>query len=516
MKVKHFFSALLCVALLLTPFAATAMAVNNPQDRLVQTDSSVSSTTVPDKMPEGGTSLQSSVEEANQYANNSGYGWWIMLAAGVCIAAALAIFRKKIFKRIPRFLSIFIIAVLAIAVILPAAVLAFSQTADTVIGSDKVITVSFETNGGSEIPATQVPSGERLTELPTPMKTDYSFTGWHTDAELSAPFYSDAHITNDTTLYASYTPTQANALAYEDPGKYAEDCDSNYTFSIVSPVELTNENLPDYVLITVYIGQLPDLNVTGSGGIYTISPSSPYTAGGHYRFELMDEGLSFNGESAAVRCLDFRIYKDETSVVELSDDIIYVLWADVNTLGESAYYVPTSLGVEAGDTVCFWNGELGEDTRFFNILLAAAPKKVDGGYMSLLTTQESQIIDVVDKLDVHFNNDVLTSENVQGIDTGQLAYNAKNSEGTRQMTTLLANAISQSPSFINLVSETFGGDAGIEAQSSAQTGEGDVLLDGEPFVPITEDGESKNYVPVDLITQSLDENLTVTAYADFI
>ena len=218
MKVKHFFSALLCVALLLTPFAATAMAVNNPQDRFVQTDSSVSSTTVPDKISEGGTSLQSSVEEANQYANNSSVGWWIMLAAGVCIAAALAIFRKKIFKRIPRFLSTIIIAVLAIAVILPAAALAFPQAADTIIGSDKAITVSFDTNGGSEIPATEVPLGEKLTELPTPIKTDYSFTGWHTNAELSIPFYSDALITNDTTLYASYKPTQANALVYEDPG----------------------------------------------------------------------------------------------------------------------------------------------------------------------------------------------------------------------------------------------------------------------------------------------------------
>ena len=513
MRAKCFFYALLCVALLLTPFAKTVMAVNDTKDELSQPKTEVSA--VSDNLSTADNTPENSAEvipAADQSSNNSNVVWWIMLAAVLCIAVALVIFRKKIFKRLPRFLSIIIIVVLATAVILPAAALAFPQAADTVFGSDTAITVSFETNGGSDVPAVEIPSGEKLTELPTPMKTDYSFTGWYTDAELSVPFYSDALITNDTTLYAAYVPTQTNATIYEDPGKYVEACDPSYTFSIVSPVELTNKNLSDHVLITAYISQLPDLNVTGSGGIYTISPSSPYTAGGHYRFELMDEGLSFSGESAAVRCLDFRIYKDTTSVVELSDDIIYVLWADVDTLGENAYYVPTSLGVEAGDTVCFWNGELGEDTRFFNILLAAAPKKVDGVAVSLLTTQESQITDVVDKLDVHFSNDVLTSENVQGIDTDQLAYDAKNSEGTRQMTTLLANAISQSPSFINLVSETLGDDASVEAQSSAQTGEGGVLLDGEPFVPITEDEESKNYVPVDLITQSLDENLTVTAY----
>ena len=367
---------LLCVALLLTPFAATVMAQGLQVD-LAQSISGEQAA-VAQGMPAADNTAQSAAEAASaagQSANNSGMIWWIMLAAAVCIAAMLIIFRKKIFKRLPRFLSVIIIVVLAIAVLLPAAALAFPQAADTVFGTNDVNTVSFETNGGTEVAAVEVPSGGRLTEIPTPMKTDYSFTGWYNDADLTAPFYSDASITSDTTLYASYAPTEANARIYEDPDKYVEDCDPNYTFSIVSLVELTADNLSDFVLTTTYLGELPKLNVSGSGGVYTVSPAAPYPAGGHFRFELLDGALSFGDESAAVRTLDFRIHKDETNIAELNDDIKYVLWSDVVTLGEDAYYVPASMDIKKGDTVCFWNGEIDEDTRFFKVLLAAAPKK---------------------------------------------------------------------------------------------------------------------------------------------
>ena len=276
MGAKHFLSALLCVALLLTPFATTVLAADGSQGGLTQSESAVSVEAVSGNASAEGATTQSA---AGQSADHSGIGWWIMLAAVVCIAAVLLIFRKKIFKKLPRFFSIIIIVVLAIALILPAAALAFPQAADTVFGSGEMCTVSFETNGGSDAAAVEVASGEKLTELPTPMKTDYSFTGWYTDAELSTPFYSDASITSNTTLFASYTPTEANATIYEDPDKYVEDCDPNYTFSIVSPVELTAENLSAYVVITVYIGQLPELNVPKAEAYIPFLPQRPIRQG---------------------------------------------------------------------------------------------------------------------------------------------------------------------------------------------------------------------------------------------
>ena len=139
----------------------------------------------------------------------------------------------------------------------------------------------------------------------------------------------------------------------------------------------------------------------------------------------MDDTLSFEGESSAVRCLDFRIYKDETNVAKLNDDIIYVLWSDVVTLGEDAYYVPASLGIKADDTVCIWDGDINENTRFFKVLLAAAPKKVDGKSMSLLTTEESLYSDVLDELDIYTEGDVQIIEYLSGADLDNLALNAK-------------------------------------------------------------------------------------------
>ena len=481
MKIKQLLYMLLIIVLLLSPFAATALAAGEAD----------------------------SASAAGGSTPGSGLWWWIMLGAVVCIAALLIIFRKRIFKRIPKALTVIVIIVLALAAILPATALIFPDSVDT--GRSDINMVSFETNGGSDIPAVQIKAGEKLTELPTPMKAESSFTGWYSDEDLSAPFYSDAPITSDITLFASYTPTQTNLKQYDDPGKYIEDCDQSFSFSIVSPDELTAQNLSGYVLATAYLGELPELNVSGSGGVYTVSPVTPYTEGGHYRFELLGEALSFEEESDAVRTLDFHIYKDAVEVVELENDIQYVLWSDIDILGDNTYYVPASLGIAAGDTVCFWNGELGEETQFFNILLAAAPETSGGSLKSLLTVEESQPADVLDELDVHFKDELLISEQINDADLNRLALSAKYSEGTRQMTSILASAVTQSPTFKKLMNDSGSGGTA-PSLSTAKPGSSDVILDGEPFVPIEENEETKNYFPIDMLTENFIDDLTVTAY----
>jgi len=309
-------------------------------------------------------------------------------------------------------------------------------------------TVTFDTNGGSGISSAKVPKGGTLAEVPTPVRQDFAFAGWYLDEALTEPFYSDAPIQESITLYASYTERDPNLKQYGDRTKYLEDCESGFTFSILSPFTLTAANLSAYVEIEAFSGELPAFEVTAAGGVYTVSPVSPYPAGGHYRFTLLDNSLSFNGEDAGIRALVIRIHKDEVRIVELKDSIIYVLWQDVTTLGEGAYSVPSALyTIVAGDKICLWDGAINDLTQFCNVLLATqTPGENPGEEVTVFYTQESSVSDILEQVNVYFKQNVPASEYINDMDTAKIARQVKNSEGTRQITEILAMALSLSPS----------------------------------------------------------------------
>lgn len=316
------------------------------------------------------------------------------------------------------------------------------------LGLDNRLTVSFETQGGSEISPVKVPKGGTLAEVPTPVKQDYAFTGWYLDQALTESFYSDAPIENSITLYASYAERDPNLENYGDRTKYLEDCAPDFTFAIVSPFVLTTANLSAYVQIEAFSGELPAFKVTHTGGAYTISSASPYPAGGHYRFTLLDSALRFDGEDDGIRALVIRIHKDEVRVVELKDGIVYVLWQDVTKLGDGAYSVPSSLyTVGTGDKVCFWDGTINDSTLYCNILLASPiAGEGTGDGITVLYTENSGLEDILKEVNVYFKQDVPVSEYINGTDTAKIAQKVKNSKGTLQITEILAKALSLSPS----------------------------------------------------------------------
>ncbi len=313
---------------------------------------------------------------------------------------------------------------------------------------DNRITVSFETQGGSEIRPVKIEKGGTLSVVPTPVKYNYAFTGWFTDKALTVNFYADSAINSNMTLYASYIEKDNELKQYEEPTKYIEDCDPNISFSFVSSVGLTGGNLSDYIEFSAYVGEIPAFNISGNRGVYTLTPVVPYTAGGHYKFVIKSSLITFSGESDAVREFSFRIHKDEVRTVELQDGIIYVLWSDVTTLGEGAYSVSSALyTVVTGDTVCFWDGAMNESTQFCEIVLATqlAGDGVNGA-ITVLYTQESAVEDVFDDVDISFKESVPFSEYIDSVDTNKIAEDVKNSEGTRQITEILARALNLSPS----------------------------------------------------------------------
>jgi uncharacterized repeat protein (TIGR02543 family) len=354
--------------------------------------------------------------------------------------------------------------------------------------SKKTVSVTFQTNGGSAVQSATVPIGGRLQNVPTPVKDNYAFTGWYTDKALTKEFYSDSPIKRDTTLYAAYKARDNNLKQYEDPEKYFEDCDPNISFSFVSPIPLTASNLSDYVELTSYAGDIPALNVSAIGGVYTVTPAAPYTAGGHYQLALKNDKLAFSGQSGKIRRISFRIHAEEVENVKLKDSIIYVLWSDVDRVSDGVYSVPSdTYRISTGDVVCFWDGKFDSSTLMCSVKLAAQIQG-DGqnGPSTLLYTEDSSPSDVLDQVDVFTTQDIPVSKFLKNADTDKIAQAAKNSAGTQKLTKILAETLSKSPSVKAL------------AASEGSTAQG--------FLPVQENDDAYG-----ISVENLVQGLSVTA-----
>ena len=72
-------------------------------------------------------------------------------------------------------------------------------------------TVTFESNGGSEVEAQIIAEGEKVTEPEDPTREGYIFSGWYTDKEFTNAYDFDTPVTVDIVLYAKWE---------EDTGDY--------------------------------------------------------------------------------------------------------------------------------------------------------------------------------------------------------------------------------------------------------------------------------------------------------
>ena len=79
----------------------------------------------------------------------------------------------------------------------------------------QMFTVTFDSQGGSEVKSQQVPSGGKATEPADPTKADASFGGWYTGTDYAKAWNFDTDVvTSDMTLYAQWnTASSSNRLA---------------------------------------------------------------------------------------------------------------------------------------------------------------------------------------------------------------------------------------------------------------------------------------------------------------
>ena len=124
-------------------------------------------------------------------------------------------------------------------------------------------TITFDAAGGTVDPASGVTTGGKLTSLPTPTRSSYTFAGWYTAAEGGDPVTTDTLFTGNGTIYAhwSYSGGGGGSAAYRitvEPAEHGAVKASRTTAGAGTVITLTVTPEEGY--------ELSSLTVTDSAG----------------------------------------------------------------------------------------------------------------------------------------------------------------------------------------------------------------------------------------------------------
>ena len=98
---------------------------------------------------------------------------------------------------------IFVLAILTMALVLSCALVACNKT-DTPDAPKKEFTITFDTQGGSEVKPLVLKEGETITLPSNPAKEGYVFDGWYLDSSYTQAFDSTKRIDSNMVLYAKW------------------------------------------------------------------------------------------------------------------------------------------------------------------------------------------------------------------------------------------------------------------------------------------------------------------------
>lgn len=195
-------------------------------------------------------------------------------------------------------------------------------------------TLTFESNGGTEINARTVRQGEALSNLPAPVKEGYIFQGWFRDSELSLIFANGSTITADTRLYAKYIDNISNAVQ-NIPSYSVLNVAPDFTIPV-------NDATGSLTAAEVQAGMTfedianPDsagITVTAADGLFKVaSATGRFEEGNTYQLTLTDDKLSFQGQDATTSIYVFSVAKQEVMNIPLNPNMIYLPFAEVSDM----------------------------------------------------------------------------------------------------------------------------------------------------------------------------------------
>ncbi len=204
-----------------------------------------------------------------------------------------------------------------------------------IIPQSKTCKVTFVTNGADPIESKTIDKGTLVSELPTPYRENYIFTGWYYDKGMSKLASKSDAITSNTTLYAGYIQTEALEPVESPTFAAAMDVDGDFSVTVISTdPTLTAEQVQSAIEVEVAAdsSQTDLFVVSGSNGSYVISGNGGFDAGKNFRITLHDTRLSFEGELDTVREFNFTTKKEQVLNLTIANDMLFIPMEDVSDI----------------------------------------------------------------------------------------------------------------------------------------------------------------------------------------
>ena len=308
------------------------------------------------------------------------------------------------------------------------------------------VTVTFDAGDGTPVAPITVKKGETISRLPESFGAGKAFMGWFTDTALTNELFTNTPINEDMTVYASFVESADDFQSGVRTTYYVEDCAEYQPITLICDEEITANNVWEYITLFAYTGDTPENFVVTSNekDEYTLVPETAYTAGCMYRMTA-GEGVTFKGLDDTVNEYTFKIYKEQTNIIEVRDNIKYLdkakLFATDKTdeyMVQADYFEENSLAV--GDVLCIDNGtkNFTEDCLFVKITDTIKDRNI-----YYIQTADCEAEDVYDNVDVYFVEPAKNKFLEEQIDTEAIAEEVKNSEGVQQLNLVLAALLAE-------------------------------------------------------------------------
>lgn len=277
-------------------------------------------------------------------------------------------------------------------------------------------TVTFKSNGGSDINSVKVTPSELISEVPSPKKENAIFLGWYTDSTLTKPFYAEDAIVSDLVLYAKYAQTE-NQEKFADNTFTLTEQKPELSFNIKSSDASKNAQtvLEGIALENIGNSDYISLNVSGSNGDFIVTAEGGFTEGASYKLTIDDALLTFVDKTQSNRSCTFTIAKNEVIDIELNNDLINIKSNELSNITANGKEVDSLSGAVFGNTDTLITGS-------FNY--ASAGKLKNGDVLCVYEIVKPTERDTT----ADYSNDNVAYVEVTGINEATVSYKSADAE----------------------------------------------------------------------------------------
>ena len=106
-----------------------------------------------------------------------------------------------------------------------------------------IFTVTFDANGGSDIPSQDIVEGKTATEPSDPTKSGMTFSGWFTDADCTKAYDFSTPVTAATTLYAGWLNDPVKVTFESNGGSAVTPQTVEYNKAATKPADPTKSGM---------------------------------------------------------------------------------------------------------------------------------------------------------------------------------------------------------------------------------------------------------------------------------